>query len=287
MSPQGLSRVVKNLENEFKCTLLTRTAAGIELTESGECLKNYAGETLQSYRKLCTELEQIQRNAEGAVDLLSAYDVIRYLTPECILDFRQTHPNVSFSFEEWPDRIVEQRLVEKKGNVALSVGPFQNHCFDVKILARRRMGLLVYEGHPLWNRSRVSATDLLGQPLYLENSNFKLNELVQSCCWGKGFEPDIVFETNGFELCYKMCRGKKGLSVTVDFVHEDMGTDDVRMIPFAEPELVWEIGLLTEKENTNEPAVQQFCRFLEKVLCQRNVEGQQQIDCVSTGRKQV
>lgn len=263
MSPQGLSRVVKNLENELKCTLLRRTAAGIELTESGECLKAYAGETLRSYRNLCRELEQIQRNADGAVDLLAAYDVIRYLTPECILDFQRLYPNVAFSFEEWPDRIVEQRLIEKKGNIALSVGPFQGSCYDVKPLVKRRLGLLAYRDHPLSERNMVSVLDLKGQPLYLENGSFKLNELFQSCCWSKGFEPDIIFETNGFDLCYKMCREKKGLSVTVDFVHEDMKSEDVVMIPFEEPELVWEIGILTEKGSVMEPAVQQFCRFLE------------------------
>lgn len=263
MSPQGLSRVVKNLENELNCILLNRTVSGIELTESGECLRAYAEKALQSYIELNMELAQIQRNAEGAVDLLAAYDVIRYLSPECILDFQKMYPNISFTFEEWPDRIAEQNLIEKKGNVAFSVGPFQNQCYDVKTLTKRKLGLLVYKGHPYAEMDSVSALELKGQPLYLENSLFKINELVQSCCWSRGFEPDIVFETNGFELCYKMCRKKKCLSVTVDFIHEDMQSEDLVMIPFEEPELVWEIGILTEKGNMMEPAVQEFCRFVE------------------------
>lgn len=264
MSPQGLSRVVKNLENELKCILLNRTASGIELTESGKCLQAYAEKALKAYQELNTELEQIQRNEEGAVDLLSAYDVIRYLTPDCILDFQKTYPNISFTFEEWPDRIVEQNLMEKKGNVALSIGPFQNQCYEVQILARRKLGLLVSADHPFAGLDTVSVAELQDQPLYLENGSFKINELIQSSCWSRGFEPDIVFETNGFDMCYKMCREGKGLSVTVDFIHEDMKSDDVVMIPFSEPELVWEIGILTEKSGTVEPAVENFCRFLHR-----------------------
>jgi DNA-binding transcriptional LysR family regulator len=86
---------------------------------------------------------------------------------------------------------------------------------------------------------------------------------VQSRCWGQGFEPEIVFETNGFDLCYKMCRERKGISVTVDFIHEDMKTDGLVMIPFQEKEMIWEIGLLTEKDQVMAPSVEQFCRFIE------------------------
>jgi DNA-binding transcriptional LysR family regulator len=266
MSPQGLSRVLKNLENELECTLVNRTASGLELTESGERLWEYAEQSLEGYEKLKSEIETIRRRAQGVVELLMAYDVIRCLTPECILNFKKMYPNITFSYTELPDRVAERRLMEKKGNVALSVGPFQPECYDVRILRRCRLGLLVYEGHPLAARDEVSVTDLRGEPLYIENSQFKINELVQSQCWGQGFEPEIVFETNGFDLCYKMCRERKGISVTVDFIHEDMKTDGLVMIPFKEKEMIWEIGLLTEKDQVMESSVEQFCRFVENTM---------------------
>lgn len=266
MSPQGLSRVLKNLETELDCTLVNRTAAGLELTESGECLRNYAEIVLKEYDKLKQDIESIRASADGSVDLLVAYDIIRYLTPECIMDFQRIYPNVSFSFEEYPDRTVEKLLMEKKGNVALSIGPFAGECFDVVSLKKCSLGLLVYEGHPLSKRSQVTVEDLIDENLYLENSSFKLNELIQSRCWNRGFEPNIVFETNGFDLCYKMCRMKRGISITVDFIHEDMKTEGLVMIPFAEKDMIWEIALLTLKDKPFEPAVDKFCQFIENRL---------------------
>ena len=266
MSPQGLSRVLKNLETELDCTLVNRTAAGLELTESGECLKNYAEIVLREYDKLRQDIESIRASADGAVDLLVAYDIIRYLTPECIMDFQRIYPNVSFSFQEHPDRVVEKLLIEKKGNVALSIGPLAGDCFDVVSLKKCSLGLLVYEGHPLASRTQVGVEDLIDENLYLENSSFKLNEFIQSRCWNKGFEPNIVFETNGFDLCYKMCRMKRGISITVDFIHEYMKTDGPVMIPFEEKDMIWEIALLTLKDRAFEPAVDKFCQFIENRL---------------------
>ena len=114
----------------------------------------------------------------------------------------------------------------------------------------------------LW-RKKATILDLEGEPLYLENSSFKLNEFIQSRCWNRGFEPDIVFETNGFDLCYKMCRLKRGISVTIDFVHEDMNTEGLVMIPFAEDDMIWEIGLLTLKDRAMESSVEKFYKYIE------------------------
>lgn len=264
MSPQGLSRVLKNLETELECTLVNRMASGIELTECGECLDEYAKIVLKEYKRLKDNIESIQESAEGSVELLLAYDVIRYLTPELLLDFQREYSNISFSYQECPDRITERLLLEKKGNLAFSIGPFSGECFDVKILTKYKLGLVVNEDHPLANKEKVTIDDLKKEPLFLVNSSFKLNELVQSRCWNRGFEPEIIFETNGFDLCYRMCRQKKGVTISMELVHEDMKQDGLVMIPFEEDDMVWEIGILTLKEKTVEPAMEKFLEYIEK-----------------------
>lgn len=266
MSPQGLSRVLKNLENELECTLVDRVVSGIELTESGERLYAYAEVMLGEYEKMKKDIENIRSRTEGIVELLVSSDVLRFLTPECILEFQKKCPDVAFSHVEYPDRVVERMLLEKEGNVALSVGPFAGECFEVRSLKKCSLGLLVYEGHPLAGKAQVCVEDLAGETLCLENNGFKLNEVIRSKCWNKGFEPNIVFETNGFDLCYQMCRMKKGISVTVDFIHEEMRPDGLRMIPFAEPDMVWEIGLLMLKDSPCDLAVAKFVRFLDGYL---------------------
>ena len=266
MSPQGLSRVLKNLENELDCTLVNRVVSGIELTESGKCLRDYAETVLKEYEKMKSEIEAIRVHEGGTVELLAAYDVIRLLTPECIMKFQKEYPQIHFSYEEYPDRMAERMLLEKKGNVAISVGPFACEYFDVKILKKCKLGLLVHETHPLATKEQVTIKDLAGEQIYLENNGFKLNEYIRSKCWNQGFEPEIVFETSGFDLCYKMCRMKKGISITVDFIHEDMKTDGLVMIPFAEPDMVWEVGMLTLKETEDKSAVEKFYEFIENAM---------------------
>ena len=262
ITPQGLSRVLKNLEAELDCTLVNRVASGLELTESGKCLLEYARKATAEYGKMKEKIESIQESAYGSVELLMAYDVIRLLGADCFANFQKMYPQISVTCWEYPDRIAERMLAEDQGNAGISMGPFAGDLFHIQPLMKRRLCLIVYEGHPLAGKSEVTVEDLKEEPLYMENSSFKINEFLQRQCWLKGFEPNIEFEASSFDICYKMCRMKKGISVVPDFVHEDMKTDGLVQIPFAEPDMEMEIALLIPKNRPGGHAVDKFCAYL-------------------------
>lgn len=266
ITPQGLSRVLKNLETELDCTLVNRVASGLELTESGECLLEYAQKVTAEYEKVKEKIGSLQECVQGSVELFMAHDIIRLLGPECFEDFQRMYPGIFFTYREFPDRIAEQMLAEAQGNVALSFGPFAGDLFHIQPLARCPLSLVVYEGHPLCGKTEVTIEDLKDMPLYLENSSFKINEFVHRQCWLHGFEPNIIFEPSSFDICYKLCRMKKGISVVLDFVHEDMKTDGLVKIPFADPNMELEIGFLTPKNRTGEHAAEKFCTYLKSRL---------------------
>lgn len=266
ITPQGLSRVLKNLETELECTLVNRVASGLELTESGMCLLEYAKKTTEEYDKMKEKIESIHGSVHGSVELLMAYDLIRLLDWDCFGEFQRMYPKINFSCREYPDRMVEQQLVDGQGNAALSIGPFAADLFHVHPLMRCRLCLIAYEGHPLCGKKEVTAEDLADEPLYLENSSFKINEFVQRKCWLKGFEPNIAYEASSFDICYKMCRMKKGISIVPEFVHEDMKTDGLVQIPFADSDMALEIAFLVPKNRTADPAVDEFCSYLQNKL---------------------
>lgn len=263
ITPQGLGRVLKNLEAELECTLVNRGASGLELTESGKCLLEYARLVTSDYEKLQEMIENIQGSVHGSVDLLMAYDVVRVFDPACFEGFRQLYPGISVFCREFPDRIAEQMLLDGQGTAAISIGPFDRDVFHVRPLFHCPLHLVVYEGHPLCGRKEATIADLKGEPLFLENSSFKINEYVQSQCWHQGFEPNIAFETSGFDICCRLCRMKKGITVVPDVVYQDMKTDGLVQLPFADRQLELEVALLTRKETPGEQGVDKLYHYLK------------------------
>lgn len=249
MTSQGISKVIKNLESECDCELFVRTGSGMELSECGKRFLEYAEHVEIEYREMRNELLHIKQKERGVVDLLSAYGILRLVTPECIADFKKKYPDIEFHYRECPDKQVERWFQAREGNVAFSLAPCDEELYDVLELEKFPIKLLVNEKHPLSKRETVTIEDLNGEPLYIESDQFKIHDKIINKCREAGFEPNIMFETSGFSLCHKMVKDNKGISVTVDFISDDMKRDDDGMvlIPFSDGQYEWKICMLTRK----------------------------------------
>lgn len=267
ITPQGLSKSIKNLESEWHTQLLNRTTQGITLTETGEYLYQHLPEFLDSYYNIYTNVQKIQQTQNREIDLLSAYGILRLVSPECITDFRTKHPEIMLRYREYPDKQVERLFREKEGNVAFTIGPSEPDNFNefhaIK-LESFPIKLLVNRSHPLSQKQYVEITDLKNEPLYLESSDFYIHHLIIEKCKSAGFTPNIIFETSGFSLCHKMVRKNKGISVVVDFVFDDMGDDSMTLIPFCDGNYEWTTYMLTRKEKDISPDILLFQKHVVK-----------------------
>lgn len=267
ITPQGLSKSIKNLESEWHTQLLNRTTQGITLTETGEYLYQHLPEFLDSYYNIYTNVQKIQQTQNREIDLLSAYGILRLVSPECITDFRTKHPEITLRYREYPDKQVERLFREKEGNVAFTIGPSEPDDFTefhaIK-LESFPIKLLVNRSHPLSQKQYVEITDLKNEPLYLESSDFYIHHLIVEKCKLAGFTPNIIFETSGFSLCHKMVRKNKGISVVVDFVFDDMGDGSMTLIPFCDGNYEWTTYMLTRKEKDISPDILLFRKHVVK-----------------------
>lgn len=247
MTPQGVSKIIKNLENEHDCELFQRTGAGMELSECGQYFLEYARNAKLEYHDMRNNILRIKQKERGVVDLLSAFGILRLVTPECLMDFKMKYPEIEFRYRECPDKQIERWFGSGEGNVAFSLAPCDEQLYDVLEFMTFPVKLLVNKRHPFSQREAVTIQDLEGEPLYIESREFKIHDLIVSRCREAGFEPNIIFEASGFSLCHKMVKDNKGISVTVDFISEDMGLKDMVLIPFSDGCYEWKICMLTRK----------------------------------------
>lgn len=156
LTPQGLSKIIKNIENELEATLLNRTASGISLTRSGTYLYQHLEDFLEPYHSVCSEIRCIEQQEKREIDLLSAYGILRLVTPECLADFREKYPEITLTYREYPDRQVEQRFLAGEGNVAFTIGNHGANYMDATFMESFEIKLLVNEEHPLSRKKSVS-----------------------------------------------------------------------------------------------------------------------------------
>ena len=266
MTPQGTSKVLKNLEIEIGCQLFIRDKSGMKLTESGEKFREYALKDVDDYYQVKKDILHIEQRQKKVVDLLSAYGILRLLTPDCLVAFREKYPDIEFHYREYPDLPVEQLFAGNEGNVAFSIGDFDEHLYQVVPLETFPIGLLVNEKHPLAQKESVTIEDLQGEPMFIESSQFHIYHLIVEKCEKAGFEPDIIFQTSGFSLCHKMVKANKGISVAVDFIYDDMREDGMKLIPFSDGRYEWKACMITRRDEEENEGVQCFRKHVQEWL---------------------
>lgn len=262
MTPQGLSKIVKNMENELEAVLLNRSGTGITLTESGQYLYDHLPEFLHTYQHICNEIRCIEQRETHEIELLSAYGILRLVTPECLAAFREKYPHIHLSYREYPDRQVERLFLNGEGNVAFTVGNDALKHVDAVAMEKFEIKLLAHKDHPLAQKKSVTIQDLADYPLYIESSEFNIFHLIMNKCEQAGITPNIAFESSGFSLCHKMVAKNKGISVTVDFVFDDMSNDNIVMLPFEDGIYEWETYMLSRKGEKPTPDVTLFREFV-------------------------
>lgn len=238
----------------------------MQLTESGERFREYALKDVDDYYQVKKDILHIEQRQKKVVDLLSAYGILRLLTPDCLVAFREKYPDIEFHYREYPDLPVEQLFAGNEGNVAFSIGDFDEHLYQVVPLETFPIRLLVNEKHPLAQKESVTIEDLQGEPMFIESSQFHIYHLIVEKCEKAGFEPDIIFQTSGFSLCHKMVKANKGISVAVDFIYDDMREDGMKLIPFSDGRYEWKACMITRRDEEENEGVQCFRKHVQEWL---------------------
>ena len=92
------------------------------LTDAGRYLEEHLPDFLHAYHQMCGEIRCIAQRETHEVHLLSAYGILRLVTPDCLAAFSRKYPHIHLTYREFPDRQVEQRFLDGEGDVAFTVG---------------------------------------------------------------------------------------------------------------------------------------------------------------------
>lgn len=248
ISPQGLSSALQKMEKELEIKLFDRSPNGVIPNEYGRVVLEKSKDILRLYKEMQDDITNLKRQKQGLIRMVSAYGVIRRLTPDFILKFSAEHPEIHLDYMEFPDLYVDQMLEDDNADIGLGIGPVDQDKFDAILLFEEELMLLVRKDHSLAKQDSVSFKDVKDMKFIIESNMFKMHSLFVNQCRKYDFEPNILFNTSGYSLCHKLCAQGKGSSITLRSNCKDMINDGLCAIPFKD-QLIWSVYLITKKNS--------------------------------------
>lgn len=257
-SQSGISRMINDLEKEWKVTLLERSHSGVFLTSDGLKLFPYAKNICNEYLKLQMEIDKLNELETGIIRIGTFSSVATHWLPSIIKEFQKDYPNIDYELllgdyteiEEW---ILEGRI--DCGFLRLPTHPDLETIFleDDKLLA------ILPENHKLINCDKLPITEFCNEPFMLleKGAKAEISEVFERY----KLTPKIHFTTWDDYSIMSMVESGLGISILPELI--------LKRVPYkiVAKELnvpaYRSIGLALKNKKTASLAVKRFIDYLK------------------------
>lgn len=262
ISPQGLGRILQNMEAEFGTVFFTRTKNGVFPTESGTLFYKQCIKTGQEFQALRFRMEQLCRQ-DHTLRIGFATGTLQLFPLEVLFRFIEEHPKIRVSWCEYHNQTLINKLLNSEVDYGFVVGRTHQDQLAQSLRCVCPVVLLVYEGHPLYHEKYITLEMLKDEKLLLMNEAFQIYHDFTAACRIQGFEPKVVAKTMDGAALYRMCMKKFGLAVSPRF--PDQYFPNVKAVPFT-GDYNWEIYGSFPRGQRDPEIIRIFDAWLEKKL---------------------
>lgn len=254
----SVSKMIADLESEWKVVLLERSRAGVQLTSDGTAMLPYARELLNSYRKVQEQAASLSGMATGLIRIGTFSSVAAHWMPSIIQRFQNDYPGIRYELLLGDYGEIEQWIFEGRVDCGFLRLPTREEYETISLGKDEYVAVLPVD-HPLAQKDVLSPNDLDGQPFMLleHGGKTEVSELLEK----HRVTPDVRFTTWDDYAILSLVESGLGIGVLPRLI--------LRRIPyrveirsFSEP-FFREIALAMKRGGTSSVAVQRFVQYLE------------------------
>jgi DNA-binding transcriptional LysR family regulator len=225
---QGLSKSLRELENELEVTLFERSRNGVELTEYGKVLEK-AARAWTAQHDYIMETIKTMKEKSGSRLSVGIADSLTWVFPRSFFaGFLAAHPETDLSIRTTPSRTCKDYVLEHKLQLGFTAPPVDPDKFDSFLLQKKKFYLFVGKQHPLAGWNSVKVEELRGEEAITLFSWLNEEDPVAEFCFRHGIKSNtrlsyldmnlivelletgryIIFSDDTFPGNEKLCRIK-------------------------------------------------------------------------------
>lgn len=261
ISPQGLSKIIKQLEIELETELFYRGSHGMEATESGELLFARA-------RHICYLMEDIKKEisiingSRSALNVVVCTSAIMAIPLDSIYSFSEENPKYQVKIQDYPDIYPFKDLFQEQADIGIVLGHEGIENCNFEVLLTGETVLVVSPDHHFADRDEISIMDLENEMLVIKSVELGRDHALIEKCMKMGISPEIKHESENLQAVHHLCETQNVVGVSIDFLEENAPNSVLKIIKLKEsiPQNLYFISRNREVENR---AVKLFHQFLK------------------------
>ncbi len=209
-SQSGISRMINDLEKDWKVTLLERGKAGVKLTSDGLRLLPYAKNVCSEYEKLLMQVDEINGLQSGLIRIGTFSSVATHWLPNMIKAFQTDYPNIDYELLLGDYTEIEEWIITGRVDCGFIRLPVQ-HDLETIFLEQDKLLAILPQNHPLTNLEKIPVAALCNEPFMLleKGAKAEVSEIFERC----NLAPNTHFTTWDDYSIMSMVESGLGISI--------------------------------------------------------------------------
>ncbi|MDO4500888.1 MAG: LysR family transcriptional regulator [Erysipelotrichaceae bacterium] len=273
ITPQGLSKSIKNLESELGLQLLKHEYNQIQFTDDGEFFYEQATELWAEYSKMMLKIQERSLSPSGTLTLGIAYGVNKYLRPDFLETFHKKYENIKLNIIETTDKQVEQMLKEGIIDLGISSCEYDTNEFEGQKLLSVPIHVLCAKGNELYTKEEIKLEDLENKKIISLSDKYKSPDFIRKTLSKHNINADFSLCASEMSYIWDLCYQNKGITLipasSFPFLPPDNSYSSegpfsyFKELAFSDTEIMWDIFLLAKKPVSNSKLVQALSDYIK------------------------
>lgn len=261
ISQPGLSRQIKEMEQDLGIKLFDRHNRKVELTGAGKYLKIEIARNLKNLDNILNHAKHLNDGVEGDLNLGYVGSAMQEVIPELLLKFRKENPRALFSLKEMDNNTQIESLLSQEIDVGFVRLERIPKGIEIRTILRENFCLVLPKTHPLDAASFKDIKQLENDSFILFDSKYSMSyhEKVMQIFDDAGVTPLITHNTIHAGSIYKLVENNFGVSI----VPKSLQNNGLKTIKFIELKNIPQkttLSVVWSAENRN-PILKQFLQY--------------------------
>jgi DNA-binding transcriptional LysR family regulator len=217
ISQQGLSKTIKNIEDEFQVPLFERTAKGVSPTIFGELLFEKTQQILSDYDEMISIVQKKLLVKEQTISIGISNLLFTDRLSSIISRFQEDYPNIKLEIIELGSYTCENYLKDNRIDICFAIKPDNLSEFDFIPISVFNLVLFANKQNPVSDKPFIKFDELKKEKFIMLSSEYKIRKFTLEQCIKSGFYPDIVITANQFDIIIELVNRNKGIVILPAF----------------------------------------------------------------------
>ncbi|MCW3804650.1 LysR family transcriptional regulator [Plebeiibacterium marinum] len=215
ISQPGLSRQIKQMEEELGVKLFKRHNRKVELTEAGNYLQKELKSNFKRLDDLLQHAKLLQQGINGHLNLGFVGSAMQKVIPELLLKFKASHPNVTFSLNEMDNNKQTHALLNQDIDVGFVRTERVPKGLEIKAMHEDTFSLVLPKNHPINEKNFTNLYQLKEEPFILFDSSYSESyyEKVMQIFDDASFSPVVSHSTVNANSIFRLVENNFGVSI--------------------------------------------------------------------------